>query len=164
MRPVQHADKFPGACLITGEHTDLIDLQRITADGRNVYLSHQLVVDCARLIGMFGKQEADALAEQVERVEALSEEVDALRGQLHTLQNAVSMTLANGAVIDKRTGKPKLRPPRTPSPVSNRTDAGSCRYRFFESCTSVHCLPACPLASFGWPEIPIAGVPGLQRR
>jgi hypothetical protein len=110
---VQLLDKpefFPGRCLLGGGCEEVVDFQRSNEHGERVYVSQQLVADAARLMGFIGPRERATLDEDASVLQQKLDQAEAELVELRALKDAVAYTLEKGIVMDKRTGRAKLRP------------------------------------------------------
>jgi hypothetical protein len=115
---VEKGEHFPGACLLGGGHERLVDFQRTNVHGERVYVAQQLVADAARLMGFIGPRERATLDEDASVLQQRLDQAEAELEDLRALKDAIAYTLERGVVIDKRSGKIKLRPaPGQKAPV-----------------------------------------------
>lgn len=113
-RLVDSAAQAPGCCLITGQAAGpLIDTQRLTARSGRAYLAAEYVAELAStLLGMVDEEDVRPLRARVAELEAeVAQLCDALGGY-DTLKRAIGATLSEGLVVEKRTGRVRLRQER----------------------------------------------------
>lgn len=111
MHVVDHCERFPGQCLLTGlPHGPLVDTGMHLARGERVYLHETIVREMAQTLGYVPAPDLhQALVER----DALQEQLDQERHYVdlcELFRSQVAFTLEQGMVIGGRGNRVGLRP------------------------------------------------------
>lgn len=99
MHLVDHAELFPGCCILTGTGDGpFLDLLGQNEIGERRYVSVAFVQDMAAAIGMLSPQAAGAYEEQLDATQRELDKLQGVQQELHELKRSVRRTLNAGAV------------------------------------------------------------------